>query len=212
MTIMQTKVAIWGNDQFDLIIYLSRIIFNCNKKILLVDHTRDKSLKAAIPIPSNTCSNVVDYRGVDFVINDDSEIVKNYDVVLFNIDTYDDVVNDCDQVIIVSDQFDFHIRDYNESKLSINPILVVRDIINYKVNEEYIANLLLPRIAAKCVYEIYQDSYDYKLKLDCYYNNVIKFTRLSKDFKEVLMSLAETILKEQRAIIKSALKKAERGM
>ena len=208
---MQTKVAIWGKEQFDLIIYLSRIIFNCNKKVLLVDSTRDKSLRAAIPIPSNIKSGVIDYRGVDFLLDDDTEVTKNYDVVLLNIDSYCEVVNDCNQVILVSDLFDFRIRDFNESKLTINPILIVRDIINYKVTNEYISNLLLPRIAAKCVYEIYNDSYDYKLKHDCYYNNVIKFTKLSKDFKEVLISLSEIILTEQRTIIKSALKKAERG-
>lgn len=209
---MQTKIAIWGRDQFDLIIYMARIILNCNKKILLVDWTSNKSLEAAIPTPSNLKSGVIDYRGIDFVLKFDDEIINNYDVVLYSIDSYKDIVNECDQVILVSDLFDFHIRDFNESKLSVNPILVVRDIINYKIKGEYISNLLIPRIAAKCVYEIYEDSYDFKLKHDCYYDNVIKFTKLSKGFKEVLMSLVEIILTEQRTVIKSALKKAERGI
>lgn len=212
MIIMQTKIAIWGRDQFDLIIYMARIILNCNKKILLVDWTSNKSLEAAIPTPSNLKSGVIDYRGIDFVLKFDDEIINNYDVVLYSIDSYKDIVNECDQVILVSDLFDFHIRDFNESKLSVNPILVVRDIINYKIKGEYISNLLIPRIAAKCVYEIYEDSYDFKLKHDCYYDNVIKFTKLSKGFKEVLMCLVEIILTEQRTVIKSALKKAERGI
>lgn len=209
---MPTKIAIWGYEQFDLILYLSRILTNLNKKVLIVDRaTNDKTLKASIAVPINTSLEVVDYRGVDYTATYENNRMQKYDIILIYFDSYKDEMNDCEHVILITDLLEIRIKQFNESNLKANPILIVRDGINSRIKEDYIASRLESRIGAKCVYSIYQDNYDYKLKLDCYYNNIIKFRKLSKDFKEVLINLSEVIAKEQRSVIKSAYHRAERG-
>lgn len=206
---MQTKVAIWGNEQFDFVFYLSRILHSCNKNVLLIDCTAEKSLKAAVPIPSDIKQGIIDYRGISFcdhLIEDES-----FDVVIYNVNGMDHILSQCNQVILVTDLFDYNIKRINQCNLFKNPVLVVRDVINHKITDEYIVSLLDKKMTPKCIYSIDQDNIDYKLKLDCYYNNVIKFKKLSRSYKDVLVDITSLVIEEKKAAIEKAFKVAERG-
>ena len=61
-------VAYIGIDNFDNIIYLSRILTNLEKKVLIIDQTEALTLKYSIPQPIGVDSNlnIITYRHMDF--------------------------------------------------------------------------------------------------------------------------------------------------
>lgn len=220
MIIMQTKViGFVGKEQFDIMHYLSRVLACYPRKVLMVDLSCERILEKSISIPEIQKNGVIEYRGVDFTTSYDNQIVANYDVVMidFGNNVEDQLISECELVFLITDLLDNSIKTLN--KVSIkkdeNPILIVRDVVKNKITPTYLANLLKPELSPICIYTIYHDEGDYQTKLNCYYDSIFKFKRLSGDFKDLLMSILEMIdLKMEIAnpkLLKKAYKLAERG-
>ena len=64
-------VAYVGLDNFDIILYISRVLMKLGKKVLLVDHSETMAIKYCIPQPKglNCQRDIITYQGIDFTIN-----------------------------------------------------------------------------------------------------------------------------------------------
>ncbi len=66
---MVTKIGFSGAHCYDLIHYVSRILYHADQRVLLCDLSSDRSLEASVSIPDAVAmgkADVLDYRGVDF--------------------------------------------------------------------------------------------------------------------------------------------------
>jgi hypothetical protein len=209
-----------GSEKYELILYLSRILYHLNKKVLLVDYSESKALYQCIPIPDllHKEKNGIDYRGVDFIQGQyySNNLRKNYDVILMDFDfgSQDEIILQCNKLFFVTD-----LQLHNVNRL--NPIhyihikekyLVIKDVFQCKIKPEYILGQFDEVIQKENVYILYLDTLDLKYKLQCQYNSIFQFNKLSAPAKyflnEVIKMMDGNIGNKQ---LKYAFQKAERG-
>ena len=220
---MTTKViAFIGIDKFDFMHYISRIIHHMGKRVLLVDISENKALKASIPIPESFELSEIDYRGVGFTTNIEEQIMEGYEYILidFGFNINHDYIEKCDQIIMVSNLELNHVEalaklEINENKTT----LVIRDTIPYKVDSVYVKKQMNQHEQIQYVYELEYDSIDYKERLNCFYTNRIKFKHCTKYMRHLVHRLTQDIMdlnntseKSNLKAYKKAYKKAKKGL
>ncbi len=209
-----------GSDKYEIILYLSRILYHLKKKVLLVDFSETRALTQSIPIPQvlRESETYLEYRGVDFIKgnNFNLKMVNEYDYVFLDFGYNKSELSKipCDNIVYVTD-LQFH----NAKRLNINKdygvennIIVIKDVFQCKITPEYLLNELNPKTNIKMIYIIEQDGLDIKLRINSQYSQTVSFDRLSKSMKiflkDILLEFDENLEKIQ---IQSAYKKAERG-
>ena len=221
---MQTKrVAFLGIDKYQIMHFMSRILLNMQKKVLLIDQSETGALTASIPMPENYKGILTDYRGIDFSCDAQalcSEITDNYDYVFidFGFEVKHSAISQCDFIILVTDMQLYQAKRLNVITLShkIPTNLVLMNVIYYKIQVSHIIEHLSKyQIDSTNVFEVERCDEDYKQQLDCLYNTVVPFKRCSRGFKQMVTQLVHQILGEESqkvAEVKRALIRAERGM
>lgn len=212
---MSTKtVAFIGIEKYEIIHYVSRVLFNLNKKVLLIDLSENKYLSYSIPKP-NAVQKIVDYRGVDFTEEmAEKELLEKYDYVFIEYDfnIHNDELKKFDEVIAVTD-----LQIPNTKRLMYtllrnnNATLIIKDTLKYKIDEKHIKECLFNLIQENKVYTIELDYENYKLKLDSLYNTIFKFNKCSRDMKETIYEIVMMLTEEEEINIKKAFRNAERG-
>ena len=115
---MENKIlGFFGVDKYDIILYLSRILYTLNKKILLLDCSENRALTYSIPMPNQIlCEErdcyIVNYRGIDCASNSfiSQELMEKYkqeyDVILmdFGFQENHELVENCTHIVLVLDQ------------------------------------------------------------------------------------------------------------
>ena len=62
-------IGFLGCDKYEIILYLSRILYHLGKKVLLVDYAESEALYQSIPVPDTLKdeNNYIHYSGIDFI-------------------------------------------------------------------------------------------------------------------------------------------------
>lgn len=214
-------VAFIGIESFDIILYLSRILCQLGRNVLIADHTDQRALTHSIPqmqgIDPET--NIITYRHVDFTAQRINSILANQ---------YDDILIDCGCngigfdpelitcIIYVTDLYGFHLvrisalDDY--SHIGIKQKLLVREVVATKYTAEDIVNRINKRINSNMISVLYRDDLDYQNGVLCQNNQYFSFLRISRTFRKYLLrevySLYPQLSKKQ---IKSAYYKSQKG-
>lgn len=82
-------------DKTDLIIYVSKLLTEMNKKVLVIDRTEQARARYVVPCITPSQSYVTEYEGIDFAIGLDTEDdVKKYTAV--EALNYDYIITDID--------------------------------------------------------------------------------------------------------------------
>ncbi len=213
-------IGFLGSDKHEIILYLSRILYHLNKKVLLVDFAENEALTQSIPIPTmlKESNTYLDYRGIDFIRGENYyfNINEDYDYVLldfgYNYSTLSSIV--CDQIIYVTD-----LQLHNAKRIKIGrqkgdpkSHIIIKDVFKCKIGPENILREIHPKISIENVYIIEQDAIDIKFKIHSQYNQTFYFDKLSKSMKsflqDIISSFDESLGKSQ---IQNAYKIAERG-
>lgn len=210
-----------GSDKYEILLYLSRILYHLNKKVLLVDFSETMALTQSIPIPLALAESetYLEYRGIDFIKgrNYYLNMNKEYDYVLFDFGYNHSILSSiyCNSIVYVTDLQLHHAKRLNitNKKGSQKNFIIIKDVFPCKITPDYILNELNPKVNIENIYIIEQDALDIKVKIHSQYNQTFYFDKLSKSMKtflkDIILQIDENLDKIQ---LQSAYKKAERGM
>ena len=201
-------IGFLGVDKYDLILYLSRILYQMHKKVLLIDCSQSKALTYSIPIPNQILceesdSYVISYRGVDFTKNHilTKDLLKRYqeeyDLVIidFGFNKDHELIQNCTHIVLVIDQ---KLHNWKGLKEVLIPkecqvFLVLYEIYGCKISLFYILEELLIAIPTDNIFEVSQECVDIKQSIDCQYNDIIRFHRLTKPYERLLYCLITSL-------------------
>jgi len=229
MSINTKVIGFVGSEQFDLILYLSRVLKNLDKKVLLIDFSQDFKLSACIPFSKQMLaknknnSKVIDYSGVDIIMKGEEEknisfyMGSDYDFILvdFGFNLKDKNIMKCNDLFLVTDFYKTNVSKFNNSLLDEfqNKFLVFRDVVDGKLTPGYILDEHLPNLEVerKHCNTLYLDSIDIKIKIDLQYDTNVRFKKLSSNLKNWIKDVATYLSGQTKKEIEKAYKAAERG-
>lgn len=213
-------IAFVGCEKYDLILYLSRVLFHLGKKVLLIDCTESEELYQCVPAPlilREECG-YIDYGGTEFGKSNgkDTYNFSAYDLVLmnFSFQMEEALVPFVRKICYVTDLQLHHIRQLNSIRNydCIEQCLIIKDTLPCKIHPDYIIHQIYKHIDQNQVYLFNQDNSDYKYKIENQYNHKIIFPKLSKEvqsfIKNIILQFYPEIGDKQYSI---AYKNAERG-
>lgn len=211
---MENKIiGFLGVDKYDIILYLSRILYKLNKKILLLDCSENRALTYSIPMPNHILcegddSYIVNYRGIDCASNSviTQEIMEKYKqeyhVILmdFGFQENHELVENCTHIVLVLDQKLHNLKRIRQFSLpkECEKFLIFYEVYGCKISLNYIIEELVFDIPEDNIYEVFQDSVDIKRSIDCQYNDVIRFHKLTKPYQKLLHSIVATLYPENK--------------
>lgn len=222
-------------DKTDFVLYVAKILVEMGKKVLLIDGTLTQKAKYIIPAIKPSKTYVTEFENIDIAVGfENFENIKqylalpkmaelDYDIALIDLDTVDSVKN-------------FEIETFEQ-----NYFVTSFDMYSIKRGLESISGLTSPINATKVLFtkEATKQENDYLNFLSLgskivwneeriylpfevgdqtvIYNNQrvskIKFKKLSNQYKEGLMYLAQKILEEvDQSLLRKTFKKIERGV
>lgn len=222
-------------DKTDLILYISRVLVEMDKKVLIIDSTINQKAKYVVPAISPTVSYVTEFEGIDVAVGfKDYNGIKQYlgmpeSAVL----AYDYIFLDMDDPTLL-ENFDI----YASSK---NYFVTSSDLFALKKGLEILSGIKLPVELTKIYFSNHmskaEDDYlnflslGYKIKWqpeniyfpmqssdqDIIIENQrlakIKFKGLSTQYKEALIYLVQKINSDgSESAIKKVFKQLERGV
>lgn len=222
-------------DKTDLILYIARILVGAGKKVLVIDSTINQKAKYVVPVIKPTTSYVTDFEGIDVAVgfenyNEIKEYLGmplyaelDYEIALVDVDNYEGIENfkllEAEKNYFVTSFDSFSLKKGLEilsglnQVLKLTKILFSRDATNEE--DEYLNYLSLG-------YKIEWDNEkiyfpfevgDQSVIMENQRVSKIKFKKLSIQYKESLIYIAEEILGESSYTeIKKIFKQLEKGV
>ena len=213
-------------DKVNLITYLSKIVSNLKKKVLVIDATIQQKYKYTVPSIFPTKSYITEFEGIDFAIGFDSlEHIKgylgedlDYDIVIFDVDSSDLInkfeIKNCYKNFFVMSEDVYSIKKGVELLKSIDNRIVFTKIFFtneiIKEEEQYLEFLLLGSKVEwdKAIFfPVLID--DYCTSIENQTISKIKLKKISTHYKEsltyvLMLILGENYINEIKKAIKTA--------
>ncbi|MHB8129836.1 MAG: hypothetical protein ACYDEX_12635 [Mobilitalea sp.] len=214
-------VAYVGQDSFDIILYVSRILQKLGKRVLIVDNSETGALSESIPQVQgiDVSSGILTYRKVDFTAKViDEKITDNYDEVLIDFGCYEPgiILSYITRVVYVTTMYDFVIKKVSGinfyDRLKASRSLLIREAMEINIATEDIVEKLDKGVLVKDVSVLYRDDRDYENSLICHCNQIFKFTQISIKLKSYLIGEIRILCPDlTEKHIKTAYTKAKKG-
>ncbi|PKM51549.1 MAG: hypothetical protein CVV02_06335 [Firmicutes bacterium HGW-Firmicutes-7] len=201
------KLGFVGSYKVDMIHYLSRILKALNKEVILIDASEEQLLKTTLPTLAD--SDLFTYFGVDCISYSEEKVelskavnMKGYDIALVDhgLHVSERIDMEYSIVFIVTDYERHNILSLKKSlnnflNNNMNVVKVYRDVIDTKINKNYINHILNIDVRTKVLaeYEFERTQEDYKCKLLCQYDEVFSFKKLSRKYKEMFADIIEEL-------------------
>lgn len=224
---MYKDTAIIGFAGFcksDIMLYLSRILYVLGEKIAIIDRSHEQELMFSVPDPIGS-ENMVQYRGIDIYLGcQDTSLndlpAEDYSVVFMDFGVNQKAYKDIKHLkvlFIVTDCNRHHtipLSDWLRNlPLSSRSVRILRDIVYGKIRPRYIDSLLqavqFTQIIAK--YEFPFSETEYISRLHTQYDDIFKFTKISSDYKNMLIDCITEIFGKEKKLVVKAYKKASAG-
>lgn len=212
-------LGFFGIDNYDIILYLSRVLTGLGKRVLMTDYSSAQTLASCIPVPVGLApaDDIIDYRRTDFTGKPASmELFNGYDDILmfFGFDYSKDAASYCNHMVLAVDLQKFHIE-----KLAAVPAvkdvrkqLIIKDYISCRVNEDFILDSLPYRILKENVYLFDLDERDTACRVMTQYDAKYEFRKISREMKQYLKETLRLLHPETgHNLLENAYKLAERG-
>lgn len=221
-------------DKIDMILNIAKIFTTMSKKVLVVDSTLNQKAKYIVPTISPTVSYITSFEDIDIAVGfKNLEEIKMYIGITNTEIPYDIVLIDADTTE--------RVNEFRLDQAETNYFVTSFDIYSLKRGMEIISNLTTPLELTKILYakDMLKEEDDYLnfLSLGCkvtwkedriYFPiengdlsvisenqrvQKIKFKKLSTQYKESLIFIAEQILKDRTdSNIRRAVRTIEKGV
>jgi hypothetical protein len=185
-----------GLENFDIIIYLSRLLQKLGHKVLIVDYSETSALTYSIPKIQGLDPNseYISYRNVDFTrkpIN--SKIAEMYDDILIDSGFSKPAIDLSliTRVIYVTNMFYYNLKRLStvtyDTSLQVDNALLIREAMEITIPTEYIEENISKHIPREAIDIIYRDDTDFENCLTGHYSQFFSFSRISKMLKGYLI-------------------------
>ena len=216
-------VAYVGVDNFDIILYVSRILIKLGRKVLVVDHSETNSIKYSIPKPEgvDVTMDVITFRHVEVTLMEVSkELAEQFDDILiaYGFNWPENDIKLCNKIIYVTDMYRYNLKrlnllSYEEVMLSsVEKRLLIRSVMDTMLDISYFTHEINKQIERDNISYLYQNEQDDSNALLCHTNQVVRFHKITKQLKMYLLKeirlMYPDITKKQ---LKDAYRKARRG-
>lgn len=204
---MENKmIGFLGAEKYDILLYLSRILYRLNKKVLLVDYAENRALTYCVPAPRviTIQKECINYQGIDFLVEpiyaELMEVKEQYDIILidFGFQVYSKLLSECGQIYLCMDQQLHNIMQLRPiqqmEELANQCYLLLRQIYDCKIGSNYLLEELGLPLKASQVFTYYQDSLDMKYCIDSQYNHTFQFSHISRGLKSCLLFILRNVL------------------
>lgn len=201
-------IGFLGIEKYDIIIYLSMILVGRGSKVLLIDSSKEESLKYCISIPEalNPKVDIINYRGLDFIMGRSyREFEEEYDYILidYGFERKTKEIIDMDKLVFVTDKQLHNVKRLTKV-LNTEATLVVRDTKEKKIIAEIAEIFVHSNISIKKLYSLGFDEVDKSIMFNLQYNNKICIKKLSYSTKNFLEIFSRDILNiEEKEYIKA---------
>lgn len=230
------KIGFIGSyDKTDLIIYIARILVGTGKKVLVIDSTVNQKAKYVIPVIRPTMSYVTEFEGIDVAVgfNDYNEIKEylgmpihaelEYDIALIDADNYKAI----EKFKLVSADKNYFVTSFDAYSLKkgleilsgLTQILKLTKVLfSREATDEEDTYLNYLSLGYKIEWEEERVYFPFEVGdqtviAENQRVSKIKFKKLSEQYKEALIFIAEEILGEKEyAAIKRIFKQLEKGV
>lgn len=202
-------------DKIDLILYISKVLKESNKKVLVLDITTTQKSKYVVPVINPTKSYITEFEGIDIAVGfENIEEIKqylgleedeqlDYDIMMIDTDTYEGIIDfniqECEKIYYVSGFDAYSLKKGLEiiSKLTI-PLKMTRIFYSkemLKEEEEYFDYLALGIRAMWSEEKLYflLENGDKSAIIENQRIAKIKFKNLSNEYRDNIAFLANDI-------------------
>jgi len=217
---METRmIGYRGQTCSEIMLYVSRILYQMGLRVLLCDYSHDKGLRGAMPFNDalNGDAGVYDYRGVFYSDGLAKEDIGNYDVVLVNFGflKLHEHMERCHCLHYVTnmdkantDRLLAFVRTGNKMSH-----LLIGGVVRGGISVYAMADEIMQVLSISTCSLIRLNKKDEKVKVLAQYNNRFKFDGISKGLQDYLYFCARHFpcgAHDDKAISK-AIKSAMRG-
>lgn len=230
---MDTIGFIGAYDKTDMILNLAKILTCMDKRVLIIDSTVNQKAKYIVPFINPTITYITNFEDIDIAVGfENIEQIKEYlgnlselpyDILLIDIDTNEKMnifnIQKAQKNFFVT-AFDLYslkkgmeILSNLEEPLSLTKVLFSREML--KEDDDYLNFLSLEYKVVWSEYKIFfpLENGDLSVLMDNQRAARIKLKRLSAQYKEGLLMLAQEILKDaSEGSIRKVIKSLERGV
>ena len=222
-------------DNMDFVLYIAKILVQTGKRVLLIDGTITQKARYIVPTISPSKTYVTEFEGVDVAVGfENYENIKqylgvdylDYDVALVNVDNSESVtsfdIESCDRNYFVT-SFDVYSLKKGMEALSnlFNPIEATKILYSRDMSKEENDYLDFLSSGIKIIWQEERIYLPFELgDQSVIYENQrlskIKFKKLSSQYKEQLLYVAQQILitldDSDTNRLKKEFKKLEKGV
>lgn len=222
-------------DKTDLIIYIARILVGMKKSVLVIDATLNQKAKYVVPVINPSKTYVTEFEGIDVAVGfnkisdiknyigiDENENLK-YDYILYDIDSIDSFNNynieDSSEKYFVTSFDLYSLKKGTEILASTNKELTLTKVYftkeANKQDDEYLEFLAKDYEINWNKEKIYFpfEMGDQTVIFENQRVSKIKLKKLTTEYKEGLMYIAEEILKDEEiGNLRKVFKQLERGV
>ncbi|MGN1326986.1 MAG: hypothetical protein ACI4VQ_02720 [Clostridia bacterium] len=230
------KIGFIGTfDKTDLILYISRVLVEMDKRVLIIDSTINQKAKYVVPAINPTVSYVTDFEGIDVAVG-----FKDYNGIKQYLGMPESAVLDYDYIFLDMDDPTL-LESFDIYTANRNYFVTSQDLFSLKKGLEILSGIKLPVELTKIYFSNHmskeEDDYlnflslGYKIKWrqeriyftmqssdqDVIMENQrlakIKFRGLSPQYKDALIYLVQEINNDESdATIKKAFRQLEKGV
>ena len=222
-------------DKTDLIMYIAKILVATGKRVIVIDSTINQKAKYIVPVIRPTMSYVTEFEGIDVAVgfHDDDEIKGylgmpihaelDYDIALIDVDNYESIISfripEAEKNYFVTSFDAYSLKKGLEVLSGLPQVLNLTKILfsRYATKEEddYLNYLSLGYKIEWNEERIYFpfEVGDQSVIVENQRVAKIKFKKLSAQYKEALMFIAEELLgKSSYTEIKKIFKQLEKAV
>ncbi len=234
-------VGFIGSEKYDIILYLSRILYHLGSRVLVIDLNENEAVSSCIPYTGKNRiggelgnkdfleDGYIDYRGVHYfqekiVSTDDAKKIEGY--IAYAKQYYDVILMDmgflyakglekaCNKLFFTTDQQKHNLERIAkiDKPVQAENYMILKDICSTKITSKVIRQEFHLDIEENKIFRIYQDEEDMRNKIHCQYNAAISFPKISGAFTEALLEITAILYPEStRKEISQAYAKAKKG-
>lgn len=205
-----------GIEAYDLMLYLTKLLYHLGKKVLLIDNSESGALTCCIPVPDtlNPRTTKISCTLMDFVKERNvTEYQEEYDYILmdFGFHTNHKELTNCSVLYLITDRQQHNITRLQNLKSDHEMYVIIKDIVNGRF-AGYLQECLKDKgLNIISYYSLFKDDTDKENMLGLQYSDKIKLRILSGQFRYVLNQLITETLCFSKTEAVEAYRKAKRG-
>lgn len=185
-----------GIENFDLVLYLSRILAKLGRKVLVMEYCDIGVFDCIIPKPAgiDSTKEPITYRHVDFAKSPITEDMKRYyDDILITFGFNNPGNLACSRIVIVTDLYLHNITRLKPCLLESNcqdKSFLIRNIVNVNINPKIMQEHFGSQVEKDNLSLINYDENDISNAILCQHNQSIRFLNISNEMKKYLIKEA----------------------